>query len=128
VTEEDFRRYVAAFNANDYEGFGRFYADDVIFELGAMKKIVGREAILGFYRSVKEHIIEVVTPIEVIVAPSRIAMYCHTTFDTFEDWPDFELWPTRKGDHREVETIAMYEVANSQFTHIRGGSGKPKEP
>ena len=51
MTEEDFRSYVAAFNANEFEGFGRFYADDVIFELGAMKKIVGRDNILAFYDS-----------------------------------------------------------------------------
>ena len=125
MTEEDFRSYVAAFNEGNFGGFGRFYADNVIFELGAMKRIVGRNNILDFYRGVKAHIVEVVTPLEVIVTPTRIAMYCRTTFDTFEDWPDFEIWPTRKGDHREVETIALYEVENDQFTHIRGARFKP---
>ena len=42
MTEDDFRAYVAAFNANDFNGFGRFYAHDVVFELGAMKRIEGR--------------------------------------------------------------------------------------
>lgn len=125
MTEDDFRSYVAAFNANDFEGFGRFYADDVVFELGGSKRIVGRENILAFYRQVKAHITEVVTPLEVIVTPTRIAMYCHTTFDTFADWPDFEIWPTMAGDHREVETIAMYEVVDDRFTHIRGARFKP---
>jgi len=125
VTEEDFRSYVAAFNANDFEGFGRFYADDVIFELGARKRIDGRENILSFYREVKTHITEVVTPVSVIVTPTRIAMHCTTTFDTFKDWPDFEIWPTKAGDHRFVETIAMYEVENDRFTHIRGARFKP---
>ncbi len=125
MTEDDFRSYVAAFNANDFAGFGRFYADDVVFELGAMKRIVGRENILAFYREVKAHITEVVTPLDVIVTPTRIAMHCHTTFDTFADWPDFEIWPTKAGDHREVETIAMYEVADDRFTHIRGARFKP---
>lgn len=125
MTEDDFRRYVAAFNANDFDGFGRFYADDVVFELGAMKRIVGREAILAFYRQVKAHITEVVTPLEVIVTPTRIAMYCRTTFDTFADWPDFEIWPTMAGDHREVETIAMYELVDGRFSHIRGARFKP---
>lgn len=125
MTEDDFRSYVAAFNANDFDGFGRFYADDVVFELGAMKRIVGREAILAFYRQVKAHITEVVTPLEVIVTPTRIAMYCRTTFDTFADWPDFEIWPTMAGDHREVETIAMYELVDGRFSHIRGARFKP---
>ncbi len=90
------------------------------------KRIVGRENILAFYREVKARITEVVTPIEVIVTPTRIAMYCHTSFDTFEDWPDFEIWPTKAGDHREVETIAMYEVDGDRFTHIRGARFKPR--
>lgn len=125
LTEDDFRAYVAAFNANDFDGLGRFYADDVVFELGSMKRIEGRANILSFYRRVKAHIHEVVTPLDVIVAPTRIAMYCRTTFETFADWPDFEIWPTRAGDRRVVETIAMYEVANGRFTHIRGARFKP---
>lgn len=125
MTEDDFHAYIAAFNASDFDGFGRFYADDVIFELGAMKRIEGRANILAFYREVKAHIVEVVTPLSVIVTPTRIAMHCRTTFDTFRDWPDFEIWPTRAGDHREVETIAMYELANGRFTHIRGARFKP---
>lgn len=125
MTEDDFRSYIAAFNADDFEGFGRFYADDVIFELGAAKRIDGRENILAFYREVKAHITEVVTPLDVIVTPSRIAMHCRTTFETFRDWPDFEIWPTRAGDKREVETIALYEIADGRFTHIRGARFKP---
>ena len=125
MTEEQFRSYVAAFNGNDFDGFGKFYADDVVFELGGMKRIEGRENILAFYREVKAHIVEVVEPLEVIVTPARIAMYCRTTFETFKDWPDFEIWPTKAGDRRVVETIAMYEVADDRFTHIRGARFKP---
>lgn len=125
MTEDDFRSYVAAFNADDFAGFGHFYADDVVFELGAMKRIVGRDNILAFYREVKAHITEVVTPLDVIVTPTRIAMHCRTTFDTFADWPEFEIWPTKAGDHREVETIAMYEVVGNRFTRIRGARFKP---
>ena len=125
MTEDDFRAYIEAFNANDFEGFGRFYADNVIFELGAMKRIDGRENILDFYREDKAHITEVVTPLDVIVSRSRIAMHCHTTFETFKDWPDFEIWPTMAGDTREVETIAMYEIEDDRFTHIRGARFKP---
>lgn len=125
MTEAEFRSYVAAFNANDYKGFGRYYADDVIFELGAMKKIVGRENILAFYREVKSHITEVVEPLEVLIAPDRICMYCRTIFEAIEDWLDFEIRPVRAGDSWTVETIALYELVESRFTHIRGARFKP---
>ena len=125
MTENDFRQYVAAFNANDFDGFGRFYADDVVFELGSTKQIIGRANILAFYREVAAHIAEEVIPLGVLVGPRNIAMYCRTTFDTKVDWPDFEIWPTKAGDHREVETIAWYEHDGAEFTHIRGGRFKP---
>ncbi|MFC3099763.1 nuclear transport factor 2 family protein [Altererythrobacter lauratis] len=125
LTEADFRAYIAAFNANDFDGFTRFYADDVVFELGDMKQIVGRANILAFYRQVKAHIAEVVTPLDVVVTPTRIAMHCRTTFETFKDWPDFDIWPTRAGDRRVVETIALYEVEGGRFTHIRAARFKP---
>ena len=125
MNEDDFRRYIAAFNAGEYAVFGSFYSDDVVFELGSMKRLAGRAAILDFYRGVKAHITEVVTPLGVLVGPRHVAMHCRTTFDTFADWPDFELWPTFAGDHREVETIAWYEHDGARFTHIRGGRFKP---
>ena len=125
MTEDDFRRYIDAFNDNDFNGFGQFYTEDVVFELGTMKRIEGRENILAFYREVKARITEVVTPLDIVVTPTRIAMHCRTTFDTFEDWPDFEIWPTKAGDRRVVETIALYEVSDNQFTHIRGARFKP---
>ena len=125
MTEEDFRGYVAAFNAGDYDGFGRFYADDVVFELGGAMKLVGRDAILDFYRGVKAHIHEVVTPLDVVVTPTRLAMYCRTTFECFVDWPEFPIRPVKAGEAWEVETIALYELENDRFRHIRGARFKP---
>ncbi len=125
MTEEDFRSYVDGFNANDYDSFGRFYADNVVFELGAAMKIVGRENILAFYRDVAAHIHEHVHLLDVIVTPARIAMYCRTTFETYRDWPEFAIRPVKAGDCWEVETIAMYEVVDDRFAHIRGARFKP---
>lgn len=125
MTEADFYRYIAAFNASDFAGFGQFYAEDVIFELGSAKRIVGRAGILSFYREVKAHIHEVVEPLGVLVGPRHVAMHCRTRFETFADWPDFELWPTLAGDTRLVETIAWYEHDGARFTHIRGARWRP---
>lgn len=125
MTEEDFRRYIAAFNANDFDGFTSFYADNVVFELGGMKRIEGREGIRAFYREVGEHINETVDLLDVVVTPTRVAMHCRTTFETFADWPEFEIWSTMAGDVRMVETIALYEVAGDRFTHIRAARFKP---
>ena len=126
MTEDDFRRYVAAFNANDYAGFGQFYADDVVFELGSALRLEGREAVLGFYREVADHLHEHVEPLTVLVGTSNVAMYCHTTFECHRYWPTFPIRPVSKGEAWEVETIAMYWLdAEGRFAHIRGGRFKP---
>lgn len=127
MTEDDFRQYVAAFNAADFAGFSRFYADQVIFELGSSKRIEGRQGIVDFYRLVRSRIDEEVVPLGLLIGPRHAAMYCRTTFRTLVDWPDYEFGATVAGDVRVVETIAWYELDSSgeKFTHIRGGRFKP---
>ena len=121
MTEDDFRTYLAAFNARDFAGFSRYYADDVEFNLGARKRIVGPQGIVDFYTGVFEHIAESLVVVDLIVAPDGAALHSRTTFTTIKDWPDFELWPTMKGDVRVVESINMYRTANGKITKIKSG-------
>ena len=121
MTEDDFRTYLAAFNARDFAGFSRYYADDVEFNLGARKRIVGPQGIVDFYTGVFEHIAESLEVVDLIVAPDGAALHSRTTFTTIKDWPDFELWPTMKGDVRVVESINMYRTAKGKITKIKSG-------
>ena len=121
MTEEDFRTYLAAFNAQDFAGFSKYYADDVEFNLGDRKQIVGPQGIVDFYTGVFEHISEDLEVLDLIVAPDGAALHTRTTFTTIKDWPDFELWPTMKGDVRVVQSINMYKTANGKITKILSG-------
>jgi ketosteroid isomerase-like protein len=121
MTEDDFRTYIAAFNARDFAGFSRFYADDVEFNLGDRKQIIGPQGIVGFYTGVFEHITEELDILDLIVAPDGAALHSRTKFTTIKDWPDFELWPTMKGDVRVVESINMYLTRNGKIAKILSG-------
>jgi ketosteroid isomerase-like protein len=121
VTEDDFRDYLAAFNARDFAGFSKYYADDVEFNLGDRKRIVGAQGIVDFYTRVFDHIAEELEVIDMIVAPDGAALHSRTTFTTTKDWPDFELWSTMKGDVRIVESINMYRTANGKIVQIKSG-------
>ncbi|HWK41185.1 MAG TPA: nuclear transport factor 2 family protein [Croceibacterium sp.] len=121
MTEDDFRTYIAAFNARDFAGFSRFYADDVEFNLGDRKQIVGAQGIVDFYTGVFEHIAEELDVVDLIVAPDGAALHSRTTFTTVKDWPDFEIWPTMKGDVRVVESINMYRTKNGKIVQIKSG-------
>ena len=74
MTEEDFRSYLAAFNARDFAGFSKYYADDVEFILGDRKRIVGAQAIVDFYKRVFDHIDEALEVVDMIVAPDGAAL------------------------------------------------------
>jgi len=121
MTKDDFRTYIAAFNARDFAGFSRFYADDVEFNLGDRKQIVGAQGIVDFYTGVFEHIAEELEVVDLIVAPDGAALHSRTTFTTVKDWPDFEIWPTMKGDVRMVESINMYRTKNGKIVQIKSG-------
>ena len=121
MTTDDFRAYLAAFNARDFADFSKYYADDVEFNLGNRKRIVGPQGIVDFYTQVFEHISESLEVVDLIVAPDGAALHSRTTFTTLKDWPDFELWPTMKGDVRVVESINMYRTANGRITSIKSG-------
>ena len=121
MTEDEFRTYIAAFNARDFAGFSKFYADDVEFNLGDRKQIVGARGIVDFYTGVFEHIAEELEILDLIVAPDGAALHSRTRFTTIKDWPDFELWPTKVGDVRVVESINMYLTANGKITKIKSG-------
>ena len=121
MTEDDFRTYIAAFNARDFAGFSKYYAPDVEFNLGDRKRIVGPQGIVDFYTQVFDHIAEELEVLDLIVAPDGVALHSRTTFTTIKDWPDFELWPTMTGDVRVVESINMYLTAGGKITTIKSG-------
>ena len=121
MTEDDFRTYIAAFNRQDFDGFRRFYTDDVEFNLGDRKQIIGPQGIVDFYTGVFEHIAEELEIKDLIVAPNGAALHSRTKFTTIKDWPDFELWPTMKGDVRVVESINMYLTEGGKIAKILSG-------
>ncbi|MGC1270486.1 MAG: nuclear transport factor 2 family protein [Croceibacterium sp.] len=121
MTKDDFLTYLAAFNAQDFAGFSRFYADDVEFNLGDRKQIIGPQGIVDFYTRVFDHIEEKLEVLDLIVAPDGAALHTRTTFTTVKDWPDFEVWPTMAGDVRVVQSINMYRTEGGKIKTIKSG-------
>jgi len=121
MTEADYHRYIAAFNARDFAGFRKYYADDVEFNLGDRKQIIGAQGIVDFYTGIFEHINEELEIIDLIVGADGAALHSRTTFTTVKDWPDFEIWPTMAGDVRVVESINMYLTRGGKIVKIQSG-------
>ena len=120
MNADDYRDYIDCFNRNDFAGFGKYYVDDVVFELGEKKRIVGREAILDFYRDVKSRIRETLNVLSVAEGPGVLAVHVATEFHALADWPDFIAGPLMKGQTLNIESLGYYYLRGGRFAHILG--------
>lgn len=118
LTEQDFRDYIAAFNRNDFEGFGKYYAEDVEFE-GRGRHFKSRDEVLSFYREVKKRLRETITIHEVIVGPQGLAAEIETELYAFVDWPELVTGAIKKGETILTRNFVWYDVVDGKFKHIR---------
>ncbi|BBC70999.1 conserved hypothetical protein [Altererythrobacter sp. B11] len=115
-----FETYLAAFNAGDFPRFGAYYADDVVFH-GQAAQVTGREAVLDFYRVVRDYLEETVEVLIFVGAPDRRGLIAElrTTLVAVRDWPEMPTGAMRKGDCRQSINFISYRIADDRFTSIR---------
>jgi hypothetical protein len=114
-----YAEYIDSFNRDDFEGFSKYYAEDVVLNLSGRKTIRGRQAIIDFYREVKSKIRETLVINNVVADEEGLAVEVATEFYALEDWPDFIAGPIRKGESIHIVSWAFYKIVNGRFTHIR---------
>lgn len=120
MNKQDYADYVARFNANDFEGFGRYYHEDAVFNLGEKKRIVGREKILDFYRDVKSKVRETLEILSVAADRDALAVHVRTEFFGLADWPDFIAGPLMKGETLNIESLGYYYLREGRISRILG--------
>ena len=118
LTKADFAAYINAFNNDDFPGFGKYYADDVLLELG-QRQIRGRDGILDFYREVKARIRETLEIRQVVLDEEGLAAEVGTEFVALADWPEFVVRPVKQGDVIRLVSFVMYRIRDGKFAHIR---------
>jgi hypothetical protein len=119
MNKQLFAEYIASFNRDDFEGFSKYYADDVVLELGKRKTLHGRQAIIDFYREVKSKIRETLVIRNVIADEAGLAAEIATEFHALVDWPEFIAGPIGKGESIHIVSFVHYTIVNGRFAHIR---------
>jgi ketosteroid isomerase-like protein len=120
MTREDFEDYFASFQRGDFDGFSKYYADDVTLTLaGGLKVLEGKKAIIDFYRHVLSRIREKLEITWMLMTEDGIAVEIKTEFIALEDWPDFMVRPMRKGESARTISFAHYTIKNGKFSDIR---------
>ena len=118
LTSEDFRRYIDAFNRNDFETFGGYYAPQIHFQ-GQAGEFHGREQVVSFYRQVKARVRETIGILTLVIGARDIVAELETELHALVDWPDFPTGPIYKGETRRSQNFCWYEVADAMFGRIR---------
>ena len=119
MNKQLFGEYIASFNRDDFEGFSKYYADDVVLELGKRKTLHGRQAIVDFYREVKSKIRETLVIRNVVADDAGLAAEIATEFHALVDWPDFIAGPIRKGESIHIVSWIFYTIVKGRFQTIR---------
>jgi ketosteroid isomerase-like protein len=123
ITRDQYADYIAAFNRDDFDGFAKFYADDVVLELPA-RTLRGRDAILAFYREVKKRMRETLKIGQLVIDEEGLAVEADTEFYCKEDWPDFIVKPMKKGESIRSVSFILYKIRDGKFAHIRSARFK----
>ena len=127
MNKQDFQTYTRAFSSCDYEGYSRFYTEDVVLELGSVGEIKGRQGIVDFYRQMNRSVREVLTIHQVIVDEGGIAADLSMEFQAIDDAPDFVLGAMKKGESIKGGVLVFYTLRDGKISRIRTARSKELE-
>lgn len=119
MNRTDYEEYVGAFNHGDFDGFSKHYTDDVVFELGDMRRLEGPDQIVEFYREVRAHVRETLTVLKLVIDDHGVAAEVETEFLALNDWPEFVSGPLKQGDVFKRRGLIMYDLRDGKFSYIR---------
>ncbi len=119
ISADDFARYIDAFNRDDFATVSEYYAPDVTLGIAGKVQLVGRQAILDFYRSVKAQTRRTIEVNRVICAPHALAAELQSEFVALRDLPEFTAGPMRKDQRIFINTFVLYELREGRFARIR---------
>lgn len=117
--EERFRDYMDAFNSSDWDRLQRHYAPDIRLVIGNGTELVGRQAIVDFYSRVKTQTQRTIEILRCFSDGDRLAAELQSEFLALVDAPDFPVRPMAQGDRYFINSFALYESRNGQYSSIR---------
>lgn len=123
-----FMEYTRAFSNADFDGFSKFYTDDVRCELASMV-LEGRTGIVDFYRDMFKTVRESLTLHQLVADDNGLAADITSQFTAIEDAPNFVVGPLQKGEFIRVHVFVHYTLRAGKIAHIRvARAGPPSAP
>ena len=117
--EARFRAYLHAFNSGNWDRLRDFYAPNVRLVIGNGTELIGREAIIEFYRKVNQQLRRTIEIVQCFGNGDTLAAEIESEFLAIEDAPDFAAQPMVRGDRYFLNSFVFYDSAGEQYTRIR---------
>jgi hypothetical protein len=125
MTREDYDRYVAAFNARDYDGVFDFYVDNPDMAFFGVE-IRSRADLKRFYGFLHSFVKETVTverfassdELAAVEAVVRIEAFADLTRETLER-EGYGLFPIAKGEVQEMLQLIHYHLTDGKIERVR---------
>jgi hypothetical protein len=120
MSAEKFAAYIDAFNRDQYEKFGDYYAEDVVLVIAGKTELRGHKEIFDFYKKVKSQTQRTIQINKVIVTDKLLAAELQSEFLALEDLPDFTAGAMKKGGRIFINTFVLYNLSDDgKFARIR---------
>lgn len=114
-----FARYIAAFNAGDFETACSYYADNIRLTIGNGRELHGRAEIVRFYTGVRAVTRRTINVLDCFASETLLAAELESEFLAVTDVPDFTSGPMRQGDRMYINSFALYTIEQGRFSRIR---------
>ncbi len=125
MTREDYDRYVAAFNARDYDAVFDFYAENPRMAFFGIE-ITTREQLREFYTFLHAHVRETVTverfaaseELAAVEALVRIEAFADLTREALDARGMEQFFPIAKGAVQEMRQYIHYHLRDDKITSV----------
>lgn len=116
--QQSYRRYIACFNAQEFDCFANYYTDDMEYGEGKWH-LRSRAEFVAFYRNAWKHLREHITINSIEIRGTKLVADISNHIVVFQDFPDFPVRPLAKGDDYVVRGKVAYSMRGGRFFRIK---------
>lgn len=105
-----FATYIDAFNRDDFEGYGRYYAPAVRMNYNGRVRLEGQDAIRRFYARVHRRVKQSINILDAVCGSDVPFADIEGKFLAPEDAPNFSIGPLAKGQYMPSRSLARCDL------------------
>jgi ketosteroid isomerase-like protein len=110
--------YYKTFNTGNLEALETFYTDDVVLEYQDLL-LKGRDAVLGHFKEYFHTVREQITPLQIFINDTDVAVELNDTLTAKIDLPDLMGKPVKAGESVSVKFGGFYKVRGDRICHVK---------